>query len=149
MNKQKENDIRSFLGKNTYKYPLPINDFLRACEQETHGIQACGVNSFISGRKAFLERNDGVVYGNGTTILLSRWLDYCKKPKHFKEVFFCAMEILGYGLDPETIAWEWIKTLRSKKQFIDFFNVINKNPQISIETKAYVMQMFINIHMYH
>lgn len=152
MNKQKENEIRSFLGKETYKYPLSIDEFLRACEQDIHGIQACGVNSFISGRKAFLrERNSGVTYGNGLTILLSRWLDYCKKPKHFKEVFFCAINTSGYGLEPETIVWEWIKTLYSKKQFIDLFKVINKNPQrqsISIETRAYAMQRFINICIY-
>jgi hypothetical protein len=160
MNKKKvvqereEKSIINFLGKELYQYAFPIDLFIESRKQNNQGIQACGINSFITGRKVFLkEISGGSIYGDGHLILLRRWLDHCKKPRHFKEVFFYARNTVnksGYGLDIMVVAWEWIKILKTRKGFIDFFKVINESPacsSIDKETRLYVMQMFINLCM--
>ena len=143
--------IRTFLGKEFYQYAFPINDFIEGRRQDCRGIQACDINSFIAGRKAFLEEiHGGTIYGCGRSILLRRWLDHCENFDHFKEVFLCAVKTQSYGLKPKTVVWEWIKRLETKKQFMDFFKVINESPSdsdVDKEMRLYAMQMFINSFM--
>lgn len=154
MNKKKgryqKEIIRIFLDKKIQPDFL-ITDFIEAHNQNSAGIQAFGIDSFITGRKAYSEEmKRGTVHGNSRKILLRKWLDHCKNPNHFKEVFFSALKTEGYGLVPETVAWEWIKILKTKKQFIDFFDIFSTHPSISAisyETRTYAIEMFVNLCM--
>lgn len=139
--KKKIGKFLSEEGKRGCKYPVSINDFLRNCEENDPGISAGYINSFIDGREAFLEEiKTRSICGARRKIIMRRWLDTCKNNKHFKEVFFHAINTEGYGLDPETIAWEWIKILNTKRQFFNFFEVSKK---LSQKIQLYAMQRFI------